>query len=108
MRTKLIVAVVIASFVTAAPVASYQGLEADYATCTTGQGKVDNTKVVAACSRLIKNAQKENATIGLFYALRASANNDKASNCRNARKARSLVKDSNLTSALDALKPANC
>lgn len=92
----------------AAPALSYDGLAKDYPVCTSGQGKVANKLVVAACTRLINNAQKENATIGLFYALRASANSDKASNCKDAAKARKLISDPSLKSALDALEKQNC
>ena len=61
-----------------------------------------------SCSRLIKNAVQENETVGLFYALRASANHDKASNCRDARKARALIKDPSLTGSINTLEKNNC
>ncbi len=108
MKLRFLLATIFMSFAAVPPAASYQGLEADYATCTTGQGKVANAKVVQACSRLIKNAAKENETIGMFYALRASANDDKASNCHDARKARELIKDPKLMGSINALESANC
>ena len=108
MKSRFLLATFFMSFAVVSPAASYQGLKADYATCTTGQGKVANAKVVQACSRLIKNAAKENEMIGMFYALRASANDDKASNCRDAGKARKLIKNPKLTSSLNALESTNC
>lgn len=51
---------------------AYDGFEADFAVCTQGS---DQRQVVEACTRLIDNAATENATIGMFYGLRA-ANND--------------------------------
>lgn len=86
----------------------YNGLKQDYSNCTTGQGKIANETVVAACSRLINNAKTENETIGLFYALRASANSNKADNCRDAKKARKLINNKNLTDALNKLEKSNC
>jgi len=85
----------------------YDGLQKDYTACMSDPGKIGNEQIVKACSRLIKNAKKENSTIGMFYALRAAANNDKASNCRDAQKARQLIIDPNLTGALDGLEKAN-
>jgi hypothetical protein len=108
MKSACWIALFTACFALAHPAMSYQGLQADYATCTSGQGKVANSKVVQACSRLIKNAAKENSTIGFFYALRASANTDKRSNCRDAQKARQLIKDPKLQGSIDALHKKNC
>jgi len=70
-------------------------------------GKIGNDKIVKACSRLIKNAKKENSVVGSFYAMRAFANSDKVSNCRDAKKARKLIVDPSLTGALDGLEKAN-
>ena len=108
MNSRILSAVFFVSFVAATPAVSYQGFEADYSNCTTGQGKISNADVVKACSRLIKNAAKENETVGFFHALRASANNDKKSNCRDAHKARKLIKDPKLTGSINALIKANC
>ncbi len=108
MKYKIFMGLLAASFIYAAPAAGYDGLTADYKTCTTGQGKVANGLVVAACTRLIDNAAKENSLVGMFHALRASANNDKNLNCRDAVKARELVTDPNLAGAIDDLENANC
>lgn len=96
------------SLLTVGSANGYEGLQKDYAACSSGQGKIENEKVVEACSRLIKNAKKENSTIGMFYALRASANSDRALNCRDAKKARKLIEDPGLADALDALEKSNC
>jgi hypothetical protein len=93
---------------TAAPAFSYDGFEADFSTCTQGSGKVDNAAIVQACSRLIDNARAENETIGFFYALRASANTDKASNCRDAHKAVQLLKSPNVVESAKQLVKINC
>lgn len=93
---------------TAAPAYSYDRLEADFATCTQGSGKVDNAAIVQACSRLIDNARAENETIGFFYALRASANTDKASNCRDAHKAVQLLKSPDVVESAKQLVKINC
>ncbi len=108
MKLKFLLVIIFVSFATVTPAASYQGFEADYASCTTGQGKITNKEVVQACSRLIKNAAKENETIGFFHALRASANNDKKLNCRDAHKARNLIKDPKLTDSISTLIKNNC
>ena len=108
MRSSFLLAAFIMNILCTSSAESYQGLKADYATCTTGQGRVANAKVVQACSRLIKNAAKENEMIGMFYALRASANDNKASNCRDAAKARKLIKDPKLIGSINALESANC
>jgi hypothetical protein len=90
------------------PATAYDGLKEDYATCTQGQGTVDNKLVVAACTRLINNAQVENETVGFFYALRASANTDRRSNCSDARKVLQLTKDPTFVSGAKTLIDANC
>ncbi len=104
-KSKSLMAMFFVSFATAAPCASYDGLAADYTACTTSKS---NTIIVQACSRLIKNAVKENETIGLFYGLRASANNDKKLNCHDAHKARKLIKNPDLKDFIQSLIKINC
>jgi hypothetical protein len=93
---------------TAAPALAYDGFEADFATCTQGSGKVSNAEIVQACSRLIDNARAENETVGFFYALRATANTDKASNCHDAHKALKLLKAPAVVESAKALAKSNC
>jgi len=94
--------------IAAAPALAYDGFEQDYTTCTQGSGKVSDAEIVQACSRLIDNAQAENETVGFFYALRATANTDKASNCRDAQKAIQLLKAPNVVNAAKQLAANNC
>lgn len=96
------------SLLTAAPAFSYDGFEADFATCTQGSGKVSNAEIVQACTRLIDNARAENETVGLFYALRATASTDKDSNCRDARKALTLLKAPAVVKGAKTLEKLNC
>jgi hypothetical protein len=56
-----------------------------------------------ACSWLIDNAAKENELVGPFYGIRASTSDNKASNCRDARKVLVLVKDPKMTDAANKL-----
>lgn len=84
---------------------AYDGLEADFATCSQGQNR---TEVVAACTRLIDNAKAENAVTGMFYGIRASNNNDKAQNCADARKSLELADDETLKGLSQQLIDANC
>ena len=104
MKVKFVFLLLIASSLPFGPALSYDGLAEDYKICTTGKGNV----VVAACTRLIDNAQKENEVVGLFYAIRASNNNDKALNCSDAKKARALIKDPKLQGSIDQLESTNC
>ena len=90
------------------PANAYEGLEQDYAACVQGSGKIANTKIVAACTRLIDNSAKKNALVGSFYALRAIANTDKASNCRDAREALKLLENPNLIKHAKTLEKINC
>jgi hypothetical protein len=93
----------------AAPAAiAYDGLEADYATCTQGDGNTQAQAMVGACSRLIENSSKENELVGMFYALRASVNTDKSANCHDARKAMSLINSPGLRESAQELKKINC
>lgn len=87
---------------------AYDGMEKDYAACTQGQGKVSNETVVAACTRLIDNAAKENEMVGFFYAMRATANNDKKSNCADARKVLELTDDPTFVKGAKSLIELNC
>lgn len=87
---------------------AYDGLQADFQTCTQGQGQVSDAAVVAACTRLIDNAQTENETIGFFYAMRATANTDKASNCRDARKVLELTNNPTFVNGAKSLIQTNC
>lgn len=96
------------TLITSMPALAYDGMEKDFSTCTQGSGKVANTQIVKACTRLINNAAAENETVGFFYALRATANTDKKSNCRDARKAIKLLKDPGVVEAAKSLAKSNC
>jgi hypothetical protein len=104
MKVKTVLAALLVSTLPLGTALAYDGLAEDYKTCTTGKGKV----VVAACTRLIDNSQKENSLVGLFYAIRASNNTDKALNCKDTKKARKLITDPKLQSAIDELEAINC
>lgn len=84
---------------------AYDGLEADFATCSQGQ---DRTEIIAACTRLIDNAEAENAVTGMFYGIRASNNDDKVQNCKDARKSFDLADDETLKALSQQLIDANC
>lgn len=90
------------------PAHAYKDLPKDYAICTQGGGKVANSQVVQACTRLIDNSVKKNSLTGYFYALRALASNDKARNCRDARQAIRLLDKPNLIQHAKAIEKANC
>lgn len=93
----------------AAPAAfAYDGLQADYATCTQGDAGTQAEAMVTACSRLIDNSSTENEMVGMFHAIRASVNTDKATNCEDARKAASLIKDAGLAASTQELVNSNC
>ncbi len=108
MKLRVLCALVLMSAAAAAPVRAYDGQEKDFATCTQGQGKVDNSAVVAACTRLIDNAAKENELVGFFYAMRATANDDKASNCADAHKVLELTDDPTFVDGAKTLIKVNC
>lgn len=108
MRHIFLVGLLACGLCYSASASAYDGLTADFQTCTAGQGKVANKLVVAACTRLIDNAAKENSMVGMFHALRASANTDKNLNCKDAAKARELVTDPKLQGAIDELENNNC
>ena len=93
---------------TASASVAYDGLEADYATCTQGDGRTQAEAMVSACSRLIENSSTENELVGMFYALRASVNTDKSANCQDARKAMSLIKTPGLRGSAQELEKINC
>ena len=78
----------------------------NFAVCT--QSKGTKQQIVAACSWLIDNAAKENELVGLFYGIRASTSDNKASNCRDARKVLVLVKDPKMADAANKLIKLNC
>lgn len=90
------------------PLGAYEGLQKDFGTCLQGQGKASNDAVVAACTRLIDNAKAENEFIGFAYAMRATLNTDKASNCRDAKKAVQLVKAKAVVDGANKLIKENC
>jgi len=90
---------------TSTQVFAYDGLKADFATCTQGKNPGD---VVAACTRLIDNAAVENAMTGMFYGLRASNNDDRAQNCLDARKSLELADDDAIKGLSQKLIDANC
>lgn len=85
---------------------AYETLEADYKICT--GGKAQRADVVSACTRLIDNSATENELVGFFYALRATANTDKAQNCRDAKKVMQLIKDPKLAESAKQLEANNC
>ncbi|MGE3987453.1 hypothetical protein [Pseudorhodoplanes sp.] len=86
--------------------ASADTMSRNFAICT--QSKGTKQQIVAACSWLIDNAAKENELVGLFYGIRASTSDNKASNCRDARKVLVLVKDPKMTDAANKLIKLNC
>ena len=86
--------------------ASADTMSQNFAACT--QNKGSKQQIVAACSWLIDNAKKENELVGLFYGVRASTSDNKASNCRDARKVLLLVKDPKMTDAANKLIKLNC
>ncbi len=108
MKLGSVLSVIALSTFAASPLAAYETLAEDYATCTQGQGKVDKTVVVAACTRLIDNAQAENETIGMIYAMRATANDDAQSNCSDAKKVLELVDDPTFVEGAKTLIKLNC
>ena len=108
MRTLSFSAVLLTAIVMTTPSQAYQGLEADYKTCTTGAGKVSNKNIVGSCSRLIKNAAKKNELVGYFHALRASANTDKRLNCQDAKAAFQLLSKPKLKKLARDMANANC
>jgi hypothetical protein len=108
MKLRVFCALVLVSAVTSAPACAYDGHEKDFATCTQGQGKVDNSAVVAACTRLINNSAKENEVVGFFHAMRATANDDKASNCADAHKVLKMTDDPTFVAGAKTLIKVNC
>jgi len=84
---------------------AYDGFETDFAVCTQGSNKGD---IVASCTRLIDNAAAENATVGMFYGLRAANNDDPAQNCLDARKSLELADDDAIAGLSQKLIDANC
>ncbi len=87
---------------------AYEGMEKDFATCTQGGSKVLNTQIVKACTQLIDNAAKYNSLTGYFFALRAIANTNKASNCSDARQAMKLLDNPKLIEHTKQLIKINC
>jgi hypothetical protein len=108
MRVGFVVAATCGLVLAASTASAYDTLEADFATCTQGAGQVDNGTVVAACTRLIDNAQTENELVGLFYAMRATANDDKSANCSDAHKVLSLTDDASIIEGAKKLVELNC
>ncbi len=108
MRLGFILSTVCASLITFSPANAYEGLEKDFQSCTQGSGKIPNTQIVQACTRLIDNAAKHNSLTGSFFALRAIANTDKASNCQDARQALKLLENPNLIKHAKTLEKINC
>jgi len=84
---------------------AYDGLEADFATCTQGKNQGE---IVEACTRLIDNAAAENAMVGMFYGLRAANNDDQVQNCADARKSLELADDDAVKELSQKLIDANC
>ena len=83
-------------------------LEKEMNTCMAFSGEPTDSEVVDACTRLIDAAQAENETVGYFYAMRAIANSDAVLNCSDGKKAKELVDDPKLTSAIDQIINNNC
>ncbi len=108
MKVRHLFALGCLSALAAAPAIAYDGQQKDFATCTQGQGKVANADVVQACTHLIDNAAKQNELVGFFYAMRATANDDKASNCRDARKVLELTDDPTFVDGAKTLIKVNC
>ncbi len=107
-KFRMLTVLTISTVMSASSVQAYKGIEADFASCTQGQGKISNDKIFQACSRLINNAKKENETIGFFYAFRALAGSDKNLKCQDARKVLQLVKNANMVKAARSLEKSNC
>jgi len=89
----------------AAPAIAYDPGK-DFATCTEGKG--GNKAIVKACTNLIDNAASENELVGYFYAMRAAANDDKPSNCRDARKVLDLTANPAFVKGANAIIETNC
>jgi hypothetical protein len=106
VASRALASLALVSLVLAPAVAAADTLSQNYAVCT--QSKGTKQQIVAACSWLIDNAAKENELVGLFYGIRASTSDNKASNCRDARKVRVLVKDPKMTDAANKLIKLNC
>lgn len=108
MRVFLVLSIFCFGALVSSNVHAYQGMEKDFATCTQGSGKVSNKQIVKACTQLIDNAVKHNSLTGYFFALRAIANTDKASNCRDARQAMKLLDNPKLIEHTKELIKINC
>ena len=108
MKARFLIALGCMGALALVPARAYEGQEKDFSVCTQGQGKVDNASVVAACTRLIDNAAKENEIVGFFHALRAAANDDKAANCADAHKVLELTKDPTFIEGAKTLIKLNC
>lgn len=108
MRRVAVGAAALAVMLASAPTQAYDGLKADYATCTTGAGKVSKELIVGACTRLIDNSAKKNELVGFFHALRASSNTNKKLNCQDAHAAFKLLNSNKLKKLARQLADANC
>lgn len=108
MRVFLVLSIFCFGALVSSNVHAYQGMEKDFATCTQGSGKVSNKQIVKACTQLIDNAAKHNSLTGYFFALRAIANTDKASNCLDARQAMKLLDNPKLIQHTKELIKINC
>ena len=108
MKLKFLLAVSSLVAFAGPPARAYDGAEKDYPACTQGHGKVANKDIVAACTRLIDNAATENELVGFFYAMRATANDDKASNCHDAKKVLELTDDPTFVEGAKTLIKINC
>ncbi len=108
MSNRIFLSILLVCFLAPTQAIAYDGLKQDFATCTQGSGKVANTTIVKACTRLIDNAAKQNSLTGYFYALRAIANTDRASNCKDARQALKLLDNPDLIKHARTLEKMNC
>ncbi len=88
------------------PKVSADPLTENYAICINSKGT--KQQIVDACTWLIDNAAKENALVGYFYGIRASTSDNKASNCRDARKLRQLNQEPKMVEAANTLIKLNC
>jgi hypothetical protein len=106
MTVRFLIVIFCLNMIAVTPAASYEGMKADYATCTETNGT--NEQIVQACTRLIDNAATENELVGFFYGLRASHNDNKQSNCRDGHKVLELVNNPNIIKAAETIIENNC
>lgn len=95
-------------FISSTPQAmAYDTLVEDFSLCTNGDSSQPE-KIVSACTRLIENSQAENETTGTFYMMRAVSNTDRELNCRDSRKALTMITDLKLVTIIQDFIKTNC